>query len=280
MRGRLPASAGNLLWRGSWELSRNGRGGRRPHPQNLRMPMGCCALHQSIRGGKTHPMAWESALTGKFGLSCPIVVQPGPQACGGKSPGNFSETARTAAGRTPKLENGLLRTAPINPGEKPTHGKVPLDLGCLARLPHCGAARPASAPCSGFLGNFQETAGAAASCNPKSYPRVGHCGLHQPTRGKNCPQGSAWCMGQGRRLCVQCCLAPVWCNCQWGHKRLAGNFLETSKGLPQRQPAPPAMGWGWAAAPAPAPMAHKWCSAPLQGLQAATGARAGLGWLA
>ena len=101
----------------------------------------------------------------------------------------------------------------------------------------------------------------AAPANPVE--KSAHRGVH-----------GAWGKGSA---CV-CCLAPLWCN--WGHKRLAGNFPETSKKLPQRQPAPPAMGWGWAAAPAPAPMAHKWCSAPLQGLQAATGARAGLGWLA
>ena len=54
------------------------------------------------------------------------------------------------AGRTPKLENGLLRTAPINPGGKTTHGKVPSDLGHLApqslNLAH-----------ERFVGNFPET---------------------------------------------------------------------------------------------------------------------------
>ena len=34
----------------------------------------------------------------------------------------------------PKLQNGPLRAAPINPGQKTAHGKVPSDLGHLAPL--------------------------------------------------------------------------------------------------------------------------------------------------
>ena len=67
----------------------------------------------------------------------------------------------------------------------------------------------------------------AAPANPGE--KTAHRGVH-----------GAWGKGSA---CV-CCLAPLWCN--WGHKRLAGDFPETSKKLSQWQPArrPPWVGGG------------------------------------
>ena len=112
---------------------------------------------------------WESAL--RFGPSCPIVAQFGPQVFCGKFPRNFWETARAAAGRTPKLENGLLRTAPINPGAKTNYRKVPSDLGCLAPL-WCNLAAHKL-----FAGNFPETSRKLPGRQPAAPQNLGmdHC---------------------------------------------------------------------------------------------------------
>ena len=148
---------------------------------------------------------WASWGHGAIGLwpqvpisaHCGPMLQPSPQACCGKSPGNFQETAKAAAGRTPKLENGLLRTAPINPGAKTTYRKVPSDLGHLAPL-WCNWAW------KWFAGGFLETSRKLklgrqpAACQNF---RMGHCGLHQSIRGGKVPAGGCPPIGT-------CCLAP------------------------------------------------------------------------
>ena len=84
------------------------------------------------------------------GLIAAARTSPFSQAFFGKLPKNFPETAGAAASSMPKVENGPLRAAPINPGQKNTYRKVPSDLGHLAPL-WCNEAHKC------FAGGFSET---------------------------------------------------------------------------------------------------------------------------
>ena len=167
----------SVLQEVSWKIKLLGncRGGsRRPHATTSEWAIAGCTKQPGEKN-----CLWESAP--KCVLSCPIVVQFGPQVFCGKFLGKFQETAKATAGRTPKFENGLLRTAPINPGGKPTYRKVPSDLGCV--LPHCaGAVRPASALRGGFLETSKKLPGRQPAA-PQNL-RMGCCALHQSIRGK------------------------------------------------------------------------------------------------
>ena len=197
-----------------------------------------------------------------FGLSCPIVVQPGPQACCGKFPGKFQEFARAAAGRTPKLENGLLRAAPINQGGKNTYRGWPVLVlwGPFAMV----------APFWGLWGKW-------AGCRPLEAPK-GPPGMHP--RGQGCPRRG----GPGplpRHTQGQAHVAHKWCGgprgpwwggavgvamhtafCQFGPENglpiggFPGNSSHPKHVLGGGLPAPKAP-----APLGPSPMAHKWCGA-------------------
>ena len=91
----------------------------------------------------------------------------------------------------------------------------------------CGRLPVWEISCGGFPGNFQETAKAAAGRMPQR---------------QNGPLRTAPINPGGKTTCRKVPsdlghLAPLWCNL--AHKRVAGNFPETSKKLPGQQPAAP-----------------------------------------
>ena len=155
--------------------------------------------------------------------------------------GNFPETSRGLRGRQPSAPQnvgmGCCGLHQSIRGQKPLApiGKCPQ---IWAVLPHCGATDLAH---KRVAGNSPETSSNLPGRQPAAPQnlRMGCCALHQSIRGQKptigkCPQ--MWAV-------LPHCGATV--QIELGHKRLTGNFLETSKKVPWRQLVARAMGCGW-----------------------------------
>ena len=218
--------------------------GRQPAaPQNLRM--GCCALHQSIRGQKP-PIG-----------KCPQIWAILPH-CGAMGPTSLQETSRKLPGRQPAAPQNLRlshcgRHQSIRGGKLPI-GKCPQNW---AIWPHCGAIRPASA-LRGVSWKLLGKCRGPQACTPA--PRTARgAGLTAKAHTRPGPRGpqvvwvGAWVLVLLGWQCTFCQFGPA-------NGLLAGSFQESSShpkhvlggGLPAPK-APAPLG--------PSPVAHKWCGA-------------------
>ena len=119
--------------------------------------------------------------------------------------GNSPETSRNLPGRQPaapqNLRMGCRALHQSIRGQKPPIGKCPQ---IWAILPHCGRETLPTSVLQGVSRKLQRNCPGGSRPPPKN-PEWAISGCTNQPGEKNCPQESAWCMGQAKRPCVLSC---------------------------------------------------------------------------